>query len=296
MEWINYNHLFYFWTVARHGSVSKASAELQLSQPTISEQIHKLEESLGVKLFERAGRGLRLSEAGHVAFHYADDILRSGRDLRAALAGAPAIPSRLAVGLSHSVSKLVAYQLIAPALRGGSPPRLLCVEDRAEQLFARLALRQLDLILSDAPLPTTANIKAFSRRIAHSGISFLAAAKPPRSRKFPQLLDGAPFLMPEPNTPLHSSLQNWFDAQTIRPTIAGEFSDPDLLAVFGQQGTGIFAVPTIVEREVRSQYRVEIVGRTTDITTEFYAITVDRRIIHPSVEIISKAGNRPGKL
>jgi LysR family transcriptional activator of nhaA len=207
------------------------------------------------------------------------------------------LPARLVVGLAHSLSKQVAYRLIAPALRGGTALQLLCVEDRTEQLFARLALRQLDLILSDAPLTPAANLKTFNHRLGSSGISFMAArkgsGKPRRGRKFPQLLDGEPFLLPEPNTHLHNSLQNWFDRNGIHPTIVGEFSDCALLNIFGQQGSGIFAVPTMVERDVSSQYKVEVLGRTNDINSEFYAITADRRITHPAVLAISKAAIQP---
>jgi LysR family transcriptional activator of nhaA len=206
------------------------------------------------------------------------------------------MPARLVVGLAHSLSKQVAYRLIAPALRGSTALQLLCVEDRPEQLFARLALRQLDVILSDAPMPSAAHLKAFNHSVGSSGISFMAApkgsGKPRRGRKFPQLLDGEPFLLPEPNTDLHNSLQNWFDRNGICPTIVGEFSDNALLNIFGQQGTGIFAVPTMVERDVRSQYKVEVLGRTNEINSEFYAITVDRRITHPAVLAISKAASQ----
>lgn len=295
MESTNYNHLFYFWTVARQGSISKASAELHLSQPTISEQIRKLEESLSVKLFERAGRGIRLSESGQVAFRYAEDIFRAGRELRTALSKrAPATPSRLVVGLAPSIPNLVAYQLLEPVRSGSVPIRLVCLEDHPEQLFARLALRQLDLVISDAPLPPTSNIKAFTHPLARTGISFMAAQKTRRAHKFPQLLDGVPFLMPEPNTRLHNSLQSWFDHEGIRPSIAGEFSSSALLELFGRNGAGIFAVPTIVERELRSQYKVEVVGRTEDITAEFYAITADRRITHPAIMAIIKAATVKG--
>ena len=57
MEWLNYHHLLYFWTVARAGSIARASEELRLAQPTISNQLKTLEASLGVKLLERQGAG-----------------------------------------------------------------------------------------------------------------------------------------------------------------------------------------------------------------------------------------------
>jgi LysR family transcriptional regulator, transcriptional activator of nhaA len=68
MEWLNYHHLLYFWVVAKDGSIAAASKRLRLAPPTISGQIHSLEEVLGVKLFMHSGRKLVLTDAGRVAF------------------------------------------------------------------------------------------------------------------------------------------------------------------------------------------------------------------------------------
>ena len=288
MEWTNYNHLFYFWTVARHSSVIRASEELLVAQPTVTEQIRTLEQSLGVKLVERVGRGLRLSDDGEVLFAYADKMFRLGREMRDVIAGrTTSVQLRLTVGIAQSLPKLVAYQLIAPALKHSSV-RLLCIEDRPEQLFSRLALHRLDLVLSDGPIPPSVNVRAYSHRLAHCGVSFMASRKPSHER-FPRCLDRVPFLMPEPNSPLYNSLESWFAKHGIWPTIVGEFSDSALLKIFGQEGVGAFAVPTIAERDVATRYKVKVLGRTTEITEEFYAITTDRRVTHPAITRIFEA-------
>ena len=62
MDWLNYHHLLYFWMVAKTGSITRASAELRLAQPTVSAQLRALEENLGEKLFTRVGRGLQLDQ------------------------------------------------------------------------------------------------------------------------------------------------------------------------------------------------------------------------------------------
>src|SRR5881409_3727880 len=85
MERLNYHHLRYFWMVAREGT------QLRLAQPTLSGQIRALEGALGEKLFERAGRGLRLTEMGRVVFRYADEIFALGRELGESLKGQPKI-------------------------------------------------------------------------------------------------------------------------------------------------------------------------------------------------------------
>ena len=87
LEQLNFHHLFYFWTVAREGSVTAASEKLLLSQATISAQIRELEASLGQKLFERSGRGLSLTEVGQTAYRYAGEIFALGRELVESLQG-----------------------------------------------------------------------------------------------------------------------------------------------------------------------------------------------------------------
>src|SRR5512140_1314726 len=109
MDWLNYHHLYYFWTVARAGSIARASGELRLSQPTISNQIKTLEAALGHKLFERQGRRLVVTDVGRTVVRYADDIFRTGRELVQALKG---LPSRerlqFVVGVRDVIPKLVA--------------------------------------------------------------------------------------------------------------------------------------------------------------------------------------------
>ena len=97
MEWPNFHHLLYFWTVAREGSILAACQKLYVSQPTVSAQIKALERSFGQPLFTRRGRRLELTEIGHVALRYADEIFTLGRELaetvRAGRSDAPCVSS-----------------------------------------------------------------------------------------------------------------------------------------------------------------------------------------------------------
>jgi len=89
VEWLNYHHLLYFWTAAREGGVTRAAKKLRLAQPTVSEQIKRLEQLLGAELFERRGRTLVLSEFGRTVYGYADEIFKSGQELMNALERQP---------------------------------------------------------------------------------------------------------------------------------------------------------------------------------------------------------------
>src|SRR5215510_11454433 len=121
MEWLNYHHLFYFWTVARTGSIAEASKELLLAPLTISAQITRLQETLGERLFSRSGRRLVLTEAGRVVFRYAEDIFGLGKELVDTLKDRPTgRPLRVQIGVADVVPKVIAHRLIAPALKVAS--------------------------------------------------------------------------------------------------------------------------------------------------------------------------------
>jgi LysR family transcriptional activator of nhaA len=295
MAWLNYHHLLYFWTVAKEGSIARACVQLRLTQPTISGQLRLLEKALGAKLFDRVGRNLVLTETGRVVYRYADEIFFLGRELRDTLKGQPPDrPLRLLVGVANSLPKLIAYRLIEPALYLPEQVQVICEQGEPEHLLAQLAVHKLDVVLADAPISPTIKIRAFNHLLGECGVSFfgtpeLAAAY---RRGFPRCLDGAPFLLPAENTVLRWSLDQWFDAQGIRPLVRGEFSDPALLKVFAQNGLGLFAVRETMERETQRRYQVRLVGRVKAIRERFYAISLERKLKHPAVVAITDAARQ----
>lgn len=294
MEWLNYHHLLYFWTVARVGSVTRACAELNLSQPAISAQLRTLERSLGEKLFAKAGRGLVMTDVGRVVYRYADEIFRTGRELEETLAGRPTgRPMRFTVGVADAMPKLLTHRLLEPALALPEGVHLILREDKPDRLLADLALHTLDLILSDAPYDAGVKVRAYSHLLGQCGVTVFGAPSLAQAhrRGFPGSLDRAPFLLPTENTTLRRSLEQWFDAHGVRPRPVAEIEDSAVLKVFGQRGLGLFAAPTAVEAEVRRQYAVRVVGRI-DVRERFYAISVERRLTHPAVVAITRAAQR----
>lgn len=292
MNTLNYHHLLYFWTVAHEGTIAKACKLLHLTQPTISSQLRSLEKALGAKLFDRVGRNLVLTETGRTVYRYADEIFSLGRELRDAIKGLPPGRSqRLVVGVADVLPRSIVYRLLEPVLHLPKPVQLICHDDKAEQLLARLALNELDIILSDVPATPLVKVRAYNHLLGECGVSFLAAADVAGKyrRGFPRSLDGAPFLLPMEGTALRRSIDQWFDSEGIHPVVRGEFGDWDLFEIFGQAGVGIFAVPRVVEEEVRRQYRVRLVGRLESLRERYYAISIERRLKHPAVVVITDA-------
>ncbi len=297
MEWLNYHHLFYFWMVARAGSIARASRELRLSQPTISNQLKTLEGSLGQQLFERQGRRLVLTDVGRTALRYADDIFRTGRELQQALKGLPTGERlRLVVGVADVIPKRVAALLLQSAVEEVPRLALVCRESPLRELMAALALHELDVVLSDSPASQEIKVRAFNHPLVDCGVTFLAPAKLAHLRKgFPASLDGAPVLLPAAGTAVRRGLEAWFEAQSVRPETAGEFDDSALLEAFGARGMGFFAAPAIIEKEVAAEHGLVPIGRTDEVRERFYAISVERRLRHPAVAAIAEAARLRGQ-
>jgi len=292
MEWVNYHHLLYFWTVAKEGSIAKASAQLRLAQPTISAQVHNLENSLGEKLFRRTGRNLVLTEMGLVVYRYAEEIFGLGQEMMNTVRDRPTgRPLRFVVGIADVIPKLIAYRLLQPALRLPQGVRLICREDNLDRLLSALALHELDLVISDAPISPVVNVRGFNHLLGECGVSLFGTPRLAKKyrRGFPKSLHGAPFLLPGEGTLIRRSLDYWFEGLGVRPVVIGEFEDSALLQAFGHVGAGLFAAPQAIEREVRELYGVEVAGRIDAFCEQFYAISAERRLRHPAVVAISQA-------
>lgn len=290
MEWLNYHHLYYFWTVAREGTIVRASETLQVGQPALSTQLRQLEKSLGLKLFQKSGRNLELTESGRTLYRYADEIFSLGREMLDTVKGrSTGKPIRFIVGIVDVVPKLIAKRLLEPALQLPDPLRLICYEDTLERLLAELALQNVDIILSDTPLTGAMKVRAFNHLLGESTVAIFGTKSLCRQyhKGFPGSLDGAPFLLPHRFSALRRSLESWLDANGLHPLIRAEFDDSALLEVFGEAGEGLFAAPFVLKNEICRQHAVEIVGEIPSIHQQFYAISAERRLRHPAVMAIS---------
>jgi len=292
MNWLNYHHLLYFWTVVREGSVSKAAEKLRLSQPTVSAQVRMLEKALGQKLFVKKGHTQLLSDVGRTVYRYAEEIFGIGRELMETLEGRP--PGRamqLTVGIANAVPKFVVYRLLRPAISQAEPVRLVCREDDPEQLIAQLGTYMLDVVIANAPASAYVPIKVFNHLLGESDIGFFAPThlSGRLKRRFPESLRSAPMLLPTTNSPLRRGLEEWFDAHGITPHVVGEFEDSALMQVFGQAAGCVFPAPSAIADDVGRFYGVRMVGRVDAVRERYYVISAERRLKHPGVLAMTSA-------
>ena len=289
---INYRHLHYFLAVAQEGGIARASERLNLTPQTISGQLKLLEDDLGVNLFNRVGRNLELSETGRLVLSYADEIFSLGGELEEVLHQLPEGRPRLfRVGVVDVLPKSIAHRILKPALQMPEPIRMICREASLDVLLAELAVHRLDLVLADRPIPPTVSTRGFSHKLGECAVSFFASEKLEKQLQgdFPRCLDGAPLLLPSSGNQLRSAIDQWLDKHRLHPRVIAEFDDSALMKAFGQEGSGIFIAPAVIEAEVEWQHEVTAIGRVDEIKEHFYAISVERRILHPVVSAVMRA-------
>lgn len=290
---MNYKQLYYFWNVARSGSIARAAERLHLTPQTISGQLAELEDQLDTQLFRRVGRRLELTPAGQLALSHAEEIFQIGQELEQALRhGAGSNEQLLRVGVADAVPKSIAYQLLAPAMEQTMPVRLVCQEDKLERLFGELAIHKLDLVIADQPLPSELGIKAYNHDLGRSSIGFYGVpALAQRYRDdFPRSLEGAPMLLPGEKAAAPAPLLRWLNDLGIHPRVVGRFDDSALMKAFGRAGTGIFPAPTILREEILAQHGAEEIGVVDELVVRYFAISVERRITHPAVLAVTRTG------
>ena len=289
MHRLNYQHLFYFWTAAREGGITRASEKLGLAQPTISGQITVFEETIGSQLLKKDGRKLILTETGRTVFNYAEEIFSLGNELSNTLKGASNNRSlRLTIGIADSLPKLLVYRLIEPALKLDRPVQITCYEDKKEHLLAELSHHGIDLIFSDGPAANNLGARVHNHFIGVSNIGVFSSPNLAQWYRddFPWSLKSAPLILPTRNTELRRSLDQWFEDKVIAPRVVAEIADSALMKTFASSGAGIIFAPVSVRNQIRNQYDLDLIGETSEINERFYAITIRRKIEHEAVKII----------
>lgn len=289
LQVLNFSHLLYFWAVARDGSIAGACERLHLSQPTISMQIRKLEQTLGHRLFDRTGRSLVLSDVGRTVFEYADEMFSLGRELLGTLRGMPGKRNgRLHVGIPTFLPKLVTYRLLEPVLTLREPVQLICHEASLQELVDGLARHRLDAVLTDTPINSGGGSRMYNHPLGDCDVAICGnAALARRCRDgFPESLADVPMLLPSTATAMRRQLDCWFEDQPFNPNIAAEFDDSALMKEFGARGAGVFPAPSAMLPELREQYRVEVVGRLPSLRVHYYVATPERKLKNPAITAI----------
>ncbi|MBZ0166903.1 MAG: LysR family transcriptional regulator, partial [Candidatus Omnitrophica bacterium] len=264
----NYHHLYYFYVIAKEGSISRACEQLRLAQPTLSAQLKQFEKFLNVQLFLREKRKLVLTEEGHRVLSYAKMIFDIGQELKDRMVdlshrGRPHIH----IGITHYVPKTIIDLLLDFILRTDPNTYIHVAKDQMDKLIQDLDDHIVDVVLTDTPFETTLSGDISNKFIGKVPIVF--CAHPRLAKKigsFPGGMDGQPMIFPASPRQIAYHIKEFFYEHHIEPKIIGEIQDIETVRRLALRGYGIAALNLLTVHEAPSRQKLVILNTSAKHT------------------------------
>ena len=241
------HQLRYFVAVADEGSFSRAAAKVRVAQPSLSQQIRKLEAEVGQPLFDRLPRSVVLTEAGRCLLDYARQILASIGDARRCVDELKGkIAGEVAVGAIPTIAPYVLPELVVTFQRHYPDVRLHIVEDVTSSIARRIEAGELDVALASTCQ------KSPTLRIEHLGIEPLLALVPEghplvkqNSLTFDDLKSQRFLFLHEMHC-LSQQVHHLLESRRLHPEIALAGSQLSTIANMVAAGIGVSIVPQMM--------------------------------------------------
>ena len=290
MHHLNYHHLYYFYLVAREGSIAKAAKLLHVTPQTVSGQLSTFETQLGYSLFDRINKRLYLNARGKVSYQYASEIFHKGNQLAEILNNSDEVNTKeFVIGIPNGIPKVLFYDFVHATMRKFSQVKYVIKEDSFDGLLKELAINAIDFIVADRGIAPGTQISANSSFLGESSLSFFAKAPLNESQTFPECLNQMPLLIQGNTSGIRQALTSWLETEQLYPKIVAEFDDTALLKLFGSEDFGVFCAPSAISKHVEEQYGVYCIGNASTLNERYYAITGKSRADYTISEAIVDA-------
>lgn len=289
MSWLNYQHLFYFRTIAKQGSIAKASEKLRLGQSALSIQLKLLEDHFQQKLFERKNRGLSLTEAGKIALDYADSIFQLGDELGEMMNDKSFSPrSRLQIAALEGIPKKLIQFLIEAAQKKDSCT-VTVRQGEGDLIFRELLAHRVDLVISDYQ-PTIGDAKKFHiKHLVKAPVSIFGVRKFQNlKRTFPDSIKGQPIILPTFQNKLRHDLDHYFRINNFLMDVVIETSDTSVQKILAMEGMGLIAIPECAVHSLVEEGKLVKIGSLPEVTQDFFLIHSPRKFLNPLVLHLAK--------
>jgi LysR family transcriptional regulator, transcriptional activator of nhaA len=283
----NFHHLYYFYIIAREGSISKAAQFLQISQPALSSQLKQFEKHLEVPLYNREGKSLVLTDKGMMVLSYAKSIFEVGDELKRSLSEGLRTRPHLNIGVMKFLAKQCSSALINFILQANPTAHVLVVEDDLESLIKKMMNHSVDVIISNIPHEGKADRAINNQLVAKFPIYI--SGHPALIKKYknlPESLNGAPLLLPAEQSPLCGALQQYIDGNNLKPDIMGQVEDVELLSQLVIAKRALTALNLFTLKSHKSE--IQAIGEPLPFEEPIYIISKTRNNPHQLVQEISK--------
>lgn len=277
MPGLNYNHLRYFWEVAREGNLTRTAARLNVSQSALSVQIRKLEDRLGHALFERRAKTLHLTEAGRIALDHANAIFATGDDLLSTLGETGLARETLRVGAQATLSRNFQIGFLRPVFGRGDVELILRSGSEAELLDALRALH-LDVVLSTQPPPSDELSPFVVHRISEQPVALIGHSKfAIRESSLAEQLADTPIVLPARGTMVRTAFDSLVARLDVQPHVVAEVDDMAMMRLLAREGLGLAVLAPIVVADELESGLFQEAAKLPGIFETFYAIVMQRR-------------------
>lgn len=269
---MNYNHLFYFWNIAREGSIKRASQLLNVSQPTLSDQLKTFEESIGSRLFDRSGRKLVLNEKGKLVYNSANKMFRIANELSENLKSSSSNLKRIInIGFVPTIAKGLIYEILSPFLV--HQEMIMKVMEAEHDLILRAFQNEdLDMIICEKPI---FDPEGKTRLFRIFGSTFCVVCSPHFNSardEFPESLSDIPFMNYTNRTGVQDQILRYFHTKSINPQIIGEVDDVNIIRRFAINGHCFAILPISVIEETLRAGKLIVLSEVPEITIVIHAI------------------------
>jgi LysR family transcriptional activator of nhaA len=269
---INFNHLYYFLTIAREGSIVKASKKLHMTQPALSHQLKLLELDLGKKLFDRVGRKLVINEHGEAVKVYASKIFRHSEEMLQFLkTNASEIIKIVKIGTVPWLSKDQTYDFLRPLIMSHHIKVEVYQKD-LDTLIKDIQNSRLDIILCDSPYSGRSK-KLIGHRLNTDPIVAVAAPRKDLKGQFPKSLNDQKIITYSESCLMADKIDDFIKTNKIKANIVGAFTDSSLIRVTVERGKVIGFLPlSVAKQSIKSKALVKL-GELRNVKFSLWAIT-----------------------
>ncbi|MEM9374736.1 MAG: LysR family transcriptional regulator [Pseudomonadota bacterium] len=281
---LNYNHLRYFWIVAKDGHLTRAAGKLNLSQSALSAQIKKLEKRLGHDLFERRGRGLALTEAGQLALDHCEEIFATGEALIRSLSHQAPGRRTFRIGALSTLSRNFQITWLRGIYRDHDLSCTIRSGTMAE-LISLLKAHRLDVVLANQTPLRDATTAWTARVIDTQPVSLIGTPTRVAGRTdLTTLLASEPVILPTADSGYRNGIDLMVDRLGLSLNIVAEVDDMAMLRLLAREDLGIALLPPIVVTDELASGQLIEVSPLPDVVEVFSAITLKRTFAHSALE------------
>ncbi len=284
MNWLNYQHLFYFWNIAREGSLAGASQKLRLGHSALSIQLKQLETHFQQKLFERKNKKLHLTEAGKVALDYANHIFQLGDELSEVMSHqTTSRRSPIHIGVLEGVPKRLVQLLITDAQKENTCNTIVR-QGESDLIFRELLAHRIDLVVSDCQ-PSMGDSRNFHcKHLVKAPVSVFSAKKfRDLKENFPQSLRGMPIILPTFHSKLRHDLDHYLRINNIVVDVVTETSDTSVQKILALEGMGVVPLPDCAAHSLIEAAKLIKIAPLPKVTVDYYLTHSPRKIHNPMV-------------